>query len=119
MTVLLDTNIVLEHFRSGILLDLPPRTSLCLSVITEAELLRYHGLGIHEITIIERFLSITTVLVVDSSIARRAAKIGRTRSTKLPDLFIAATSIEFNIALITKNIKDFRGIPGLTVRQQI
>ncbi len=119
MTVLLDTNVVLEHFRSGILTTTPPEASFCVSVITEAELLRYHGISEREVTLIERFLSITTRIAVDSRIARTAAMIGRARTTKLPDLLIAATALEFGVPLITKNLKDFRGIPGLIVRAEL
>lgn len=53
---------------------------------------------------------------VDSRIARAAAQLGRTRKTKLPDLIIAATAIEFDIPLITKNVKDFRNIPRLRIQ---
>ncbi|MBI2410332.1 MAG: hypothetical protein HYV32_00350 [Candidatus Kerfeldbacteria bacterium] len=52
---------------------------------------------------------------MDSLIAERAAMLGRTRKTKLPDLLIAATALILDIPLITKNKKDFRKIPGLTV----
>lgn len=56
---------------------------------------------------------------IDSSIARRAAELGRTRTTKLPDLLIAATALEYNLILITKNVKDFHNIPNLKIQEHI
>lgn len=119
MTVLLDTNIVVEHLRSGSLNQTNPDINFAISVITETELLRYPGLGEKETEIIETFLSITRLIPIDSIIARHAATIGKTRKTKLPDLLIAATAIQLNIPLITKNVKDFLRIPKLIVREKI
>lgn len=119
MVVLLDTNIILEHLRSGILVDVDPTASFVISVITEAELLRYPGIGEEEIKIIERFLSITPSISIDSKIARHAAMLGRSRKTKLPDLLIAATAIKLGIPLITLNLKDFQHIPNLDVRSKV
>jgi predicted nucleic acid-binding protein len=119
MTLLLDTNIVLEHLRSGLLNQANPDVDFAVSVITVTELLRYPGLGREELGIIETFLSITRLIPIDSTIARRAASIGKTRKTKLPDLLIAATAIQHNIPLITKNVKDFIKIPKLVVRDNL
>lgn len=117
MVVLLDTNIVLEHLNSGALRRVAPEIFFVVSVITVAEALRLPGLDEESIVTIERFLSITEIQPVDLAIAKRAASLGRTRTTKLPDLLIAATALELGIPLITKNIRDFRGIPGLEVRE--
>lgn len=118
MTVLLDTNIVLEHLRSGILLNTEPGIRFAVSVITVAEALRYPGIGSFELEVIEQFLSITFPISLDVTIARKAALLGRTRKTKLPDLLIAATAIEYDMPLITNNLKDFHNIPKLVVRKR-
>lgn len=68
---------------------------------------------------IDEFLSITQKFSVDSKIARHAAVIGRTRKTKLPDLLIAATALEWNIPLMTKNLRDFRNIPNLILKTDL
>lgn len=115
MTVLLDTNIILEHLRSGILKNVEDDIDFAVSVITEAELLRFAGMDVKEMDAIERFLAITMVVSLDSTIARRAGELGRTRKTKLPDLLIAATALELCVPLITKDLKDFENIPGLDV----
>ncbi|MBI4256941.1 type II toxin-antitoxin system VapC family toxin [Candidatus Uhrbacteria bacterium] len=113
MLVLLDTNIVIEHLQKGILADTPKEVAFAVSVITEAELLQLAGLPDVEESIIDDFLQLTRTLVIDSSIARRAAHLSRTRKTGLPDLLIAATALEWRALLATRNKKDFNGIPGL------
>lgn len=115
MNVLLDTNIVLEHLRSGVLSLLPSDTGFFISVITEAEALRYPGLGAGEEAALEKLLRIATIVSVDSRIARRAARLGRTHPAKLPDLLIAATALGLGASLVTRNIRDFRSIEGLRV----
>lgn len=84
-----------------------------ISVITEAEIWRLPGLGSLEERLIDDLLSLLTIVSIDSAIARTAARLGRTRKTRLPDLLIAATAIEHRLSLVTGNTKDFRGIPGL------
>lgn len=118
MTVLLDTNIILEHFRSNILFGHESSAPFVISVITEAELLRYAGLGTEEMRVIELFLTKSVSIGLDSRIARRAATLGRTRKMKLPDLFIAATALELGLPLITRNMKDFKNIPNLIIRKE-
>ena len=119
MMVLLDTNIVIEHFKNGLLEEVVGDVNFAVSVITVAELLRLPGIGNNEISSIQEFISITKVIDVDYAIAERAASIGRTSKTKLPDLLIAATCLEYRVPLITKNLKDYVGISSLEVRDHI
>ncbi len=114
MLVLLDTNVVITHLRSGLLLNVGSETEFAVSVITEAELFRLAGISDEEETHVAFFLKYTKIFAVDSGIARMAARLGRTRKTGLPDLLIAATAITHGISLATKNRKDFSKIPELT-----
>ncbi|MBI3120454.1 MAG: type II toxin-antitoxin system VapC family toxin [Candidatus Kerfeldbacteria bacterium] len=119
MQYLLDTNIILAHLASPLFDASNAEDHFFVSVISEAELLRYPGIGKKEIAIIEDFLSAVTLIPVDSPIARRAAELGRTRKTKLPDLLIASTALELDVPLITKNVKDFTRIQGLLVKNKL
>lgn len=119
MQLLLDTNTIIDHFKYGILSHISPTIDLTVSVITEAELLRLAGMEQTEIATIDNFLSITNKLVVSSSIARRAAQLGRTRKNKLPDLLIAATALEYDLVLFSRNVKDFQRIPNLRVIKEL
>jgi hypothetical protein len=42
-------------------------------------------------------------------------QLGRSPRTRINDLWIAAQAIENDYALLTTNIKDFAGLPGLRV----
>lgn len=119
MDYLLDTNVILLHLKEGFFHPVKIDDVFAVSVITEAELFRLPGLGAKEIKAIDKFLGICTVLPLTSEIARRAADLGRTRKNKLPDLLIAATALEHNLVLVTKNTKDFHKIPGLEIKTKI
>lgn len=119
MHILLDTNILLLHLKEGILKNVSPESELCILVITIAEALRYPGLSDGDLKILNELLEVMVPIDIDPMIARRAAALGRTRATKLPDLLIAATALAINAPLITKNFHDFKGIPGLIVRGHI
>lgn len=113
MMVLLDTNVVIEHLKVGSLSNTRDEIDFAISVITEAELFQLAGMAKMEETSIEKFLVITRCLIIDSSVARRAASLAKIRNAALPDLLIAATAIEWNIPLLTRNVKDFKKLPGL------
>lgn len=119
MRCLLDTNAVVEQLKCA---SIPPPTFMgeyALSVISEAELLRLPGIGKMELELVERLIGTLHVIPVYSSTARLAAKIGRTRTTKLPDLLIAATALESGLPIFTRNIKDFKDIPNLKLLEEI
>lgn len=119
MRIILDTNILILHLSAKILATAPPDAEFFISVISEAEALRYAGLGDEDLRALDDLLSITTRVNVDQRIARRAGELGRTRPTKLPDLLIAATALELGIPLITRDLRDFKDIPGLDIRDRI
>lgn len=55
------------------------------------------------------------VIPLDTAIAVRAGRLARTRTRDRIDLLIAATALEHQIPVLTKNVRDFRRIPGLEV----
>jgi predicted nucleic acid-binding protein len=74
----------------------------------------------------ERFLtelmSILDICPITSSIARRAgrldgalAKVGE--NLAFPDILIGVTALELSYSIITRNLRHFQRIPGLTVVQ--
>lgn len=119
MMVLLDTNVVIEHLKVGSLSNTRDEIDFAISVITEAELFQLAGMAKMEESSIEKFLAITRCLSIDSAIARRAALLAKTRNAALPDLLIAATAIEWNMPLLTRNVKDFKKLPGLELLEEV
>jgi len=119
MRVLLDTNIVIYHLKGDVILP-QIGVSFVISVITQAELLRHPQAMDNDLALIEAWFTTVDIIPIDSSIARRAAEIGRNhRSYKLPDLLIAATALELGIPLVTKNTKDFMNILRLIVKESV
>ncbi len=115
--ILLDTNAVISHLDRGNLTKILEKSRYAISTITIAELLRLNGLGEAEHEIIDEFIFSCLVVTVSEEIARKAAALGRTRKTKLPDLLIAATAIVLHATLLTNNTADFRRIPNLLLQK--
>jgi len=68
----------------------------------------------------EKLLQGIAVIDVDQPVARkfgelRAESLDRGRPTPTMDLWIAATAIVHDLALVTHNVQDFATIPALTV----
>jgi hypothetical protein len=55
-------------------------------------------------------------LPIDRAVAERAGRLRRDSDIRLPDALIAATAIENDCLLVTRNVRDFRRIPGLQFR---
>ena len=60
-----------------------------------------------------RFLARFTKLPVSEAVAELAPAIRAQRGIKLPDAIIDATAQVENRLLLTRNIKDFKNIPGV------
>lgn len=123
--VLLDTNIIIGHLRDDSKIapffDAIGRGTVtpAVSTITEFELLRYPELtDAHEIVIL-RLLNDFRVLSVGRRTAQIAAMLYRQYLGKTDDLLIAATAIEHDIPLLTRNLKDFRRVKELTLLTEI
>jgi predicted nucleic acid-binding protein len=89
---------------------------LLLSTIVEAEVLSFSGMSKKEREITERFLEENFISIpFDRTIARIASNLRASKKIKLPDAAIAATALYSNTSLITRNVKDFKNIPGLNL----
>jgi predicted nucleic acid-binding protein len=85
------------------------------SAITRLELLGYPGLKYEEELKINELLNAFTEIAVDSNIIDKAIFIRKGIRIKVPDAIIAATALEKNCSLVTRNIEDFKGIIDLDV----
>lgn len=84
------------------------------SSITRAEL--YSAPGVDE-NGLDRVLDLFEEIAVDRSIAEEAGRIRRITRVKLPDALIAATAIQSKRTLVTRNLRDFKRIKRLRVKQ--
>ena len=121
MQYLLDTNILLKEIASqGSLTGTIHEEIAAISTITVMEVLALPGLSANEEKQIRAILHRCLIFPVDFSVAELAGQLQRTRKKKMTtDLLIAATAIVNNCVLISRNIRDFKGIPNLQVRNEI
>lgn len=135
MPDLLDTNIISEPRKPRpdpqviAYIKGRPMDELFISTLTVAEL--QYGIGIDPSpvrraalndwlleTIIPFFTGRTLEVTVPVLLRwRMLMEVGRRsgRTFSQPDLLLAATALEHNLTLITRNIKDFTSIPDLKV----
>ncbi|TAN21116.1 MAG: type II toxin-antitoxin system VapC family toxin [Chitinophagaceae bacterium] len=115
---LIDTNAVIDYLGEklptsrmsfwGNVIDIIPN----ISVITKIKLLGFNAAGEHYQTLID-FVNDAVVLDLTSNVVTASIDIRKNQKTKLPDAIIAATGVVYGLKLITRNIADFKNIPGL------
>jgi predicted nucleic acid-binding protein len=102
------------------------RSGIAISIITYIEV--YQGIIRLNTSIadqgLDALLSTTPVLPISLAVAQRVARLrellqrqGRRTRSRALDLIIAATAIEHDLTLVTRNIDDYRDIPGITIYQ--
>jgi tRNA(fMet)-specific endonuclease VapC len=122
MTILLDTNILIDVLRNrgnrrNLLADLVEQGhTFATSAINVAEI--YAGMRPHEATETDRLLRSIESFPTTHAIARHAGTLKFAYSQKgktlsLPDMIVAATALMHGTALMTDNRKDFP-LPDLT-----
>jgi tRNA(fMet)-specific endonuclease VapC len=132
MGVLIDSNllIVLEREKKDIQKFIASREEeeMFLSVISVSELLH----GVHRATtpairnirgaFVESLIRMIPVLEIQSSTARIHADLWASMAKKgtmigVHDSWIAAQCIEHGLTLVTRNVREFNRVPGLSVEQ--
>lgn len=108
--VLVDTDIFIDHLRGARQL-VPGRHRLHYSVITRAELFA----GSTASNLVGTLLAPFREIPVDRAVAERAGRIRR-EGIRLPDALIAASAIEHEFGLATRNRADFEPVRGLRFR---
>jgi predicted nucleic acid-binding protein len=109
--ILVDTDIFVDHLRGTAELKVG-RHRLHYSVITRAELFA----GATGTDLARRVLAPFREVPVDRAIAERAGRIRRETGVRLPDALVAATALERNLGLATRNAKHFEPVRGLRIR---
>ncbi len=90
-------------------------SSPAISAITEIELLCWKTDNEKDLEILYKFIEAAIVFELERAIKFKTVDIRKVQKIKLPDAIIAATALIYDLTLITRNTKDFRGIEGLKV----
>lgn len=117
----LDTNAIIYFFKNdpraiAVFKEIFGRQgSVYVSSVTEIELFSFSRLSVKETSQFATFLSIVSVVPLNSKIARMAGFLRRIYKLTLPDSAIAATALVTASTLVTRNVGDFKKIAGLRV----
>ena len=87
-----------------------------IATVSELELFSSPSLTSTEAVRIEEFISTCVLVLLDSQIARIGAKLRREYRLKTADSIVAATALFTNSTLLTRNVKDFKKIPDLSLQ---
>jgi len=118
--IILDTNIIIELFKRNVetekLLKNIDEEEFAISIITSMELY-YGAIDKRELNKIKKFLKSFNLLTINEEISKIALdlieKYSKSHGLSIPDALIAATSLYYEVPLLTYNKKDFRYIEGL------
>ena len=115
---LTDTNTAIDYLDNKLpnnIASLLDSVTIYLSVIVRMELLSWKKATYNQEQILLKFIASSIVYGLEESIILDAILIRKNYSVKLPDAIIAATAINKNLTLLTRNMADFEKINGLKV----
>ncbi len=115
MTVLVDTDILIDHLR-GARRFTAAASDMGISVVTRAEL--YAGKRVDERRV-DLLLARFREFPIDRSIAESAGRLCRSTGIPMPDALVAATALEHGLVLLTRNLRHFERVAGLQVRSTL
>ncbi len=119
---LIDTNTIIELLAgrlptpTGIWLDeAAARGLVAYSVINRIEVLSWPAADAVEFRTTTEWLAATHQLLLSEPVVTATINLRRSYRRKLPDAIIAATALVHGLAIVTRNLSDFKSISGLTV----
>jgi hypothetical protein len=112
--LLVDTDVFVDHLRGHRRLSLDG-DRIHYSVITRAELFAGRETQEEHVRVL---LAPFAEVAMDRAIAERGGRLRREVAIALPDALVAATALERDLTLLTRNLKDFEAVPGLSVRSR-
>jgi toxin FitB len=113
-----DTNILIYAAEAGDTLCSPfvESPQALIASITRIELLGFPGFGAlaqDRQDRLREIIATTVEMPLDSEIINRAITLRQQKKMSLGDAIIAATALEFDMPLVTRNTDDFKHIAGL------
>lgn len=115
-----DTNTVIYHLQKmfppsaeAFVLNLLKTEQPAPSSISEIELLSWRTASARDVQAVQEFIDNAFILELEQPIKRMTAKLRKANRIKLPDAIIAATTLVYDLTLLTRNVSDFRNIQGV------
>lgn len=112
---LLDSNIVIyaaQPANTWLRMDVLSQP-FAVSQATRVEVLGWHRITPADLQDLEAFLAAGILFSLTDAIADRAVTLRQHKKMSLGDAFIAATALEFDCELVTRNIDDYKHIVDL------
>lgn len=115
--MLLDTNIVIYACKTGgeWLGSWTNVPEAAIASVTRIEALGYAGISGEEDSAIRGVISTSLNYPLDDEIIERAILLRQQKKMGLGDAIIAATALEYDLPLVTRNEDDFKHIAGLKI----
>ncbi len=115
--ILLDSNILIYSSQTEFvyLKPLVLDTQNCVSHISKLEVLGFLRLQENEKRYFENVFKILKIMPINEAIIDKAIELRQQFKMKSNDSIIAATALLHNVDIYTRNIEDFKNIPGLQV----
>ncbi|MCK5808791.1 type II toxin-antitoxin system VapC family toxin [bacterium] len=122
MTVLCDTNIIIEVFKGNLetikLINKIGLANISISSITAMELL-YGALNKRELSKIKKNINSLRIIDFNEEISGTALSLiesyAKSHNLQIPDAIIAATALFYETPLLTYNLKDFKYIKDIDI----
>ncbi len=113
-----DTNILIYAAEPGDVLCAPlvESADTMIAGVTRIEVLGFPGFGNlvpERQTKLLEIVATTVEVPLDEDIIKRASTLRQQKKMNLGDCIIAATTLEFDLPLVTRNADDFKHIAGL------
>lgn len=114
--MLLDSNIIYAARPEHVALRQFIADNPCaVSAVSYVEVLGYHKLTEPDKLALTAFFAAAEVLPLTQAVLDRAVQLRLARTMSLGDALVAATALESNRTLVTRNVDDFSEIEGLVL----
>ena len=120
--MLLDSNIVIYAAQADYAFlrhIISEDENAAVSAVSLIEIFGYPDLDEEDNRIFQEMLSRVRILRLENNIVVRAIALRQQRRMGLGDAIIAATALEHNLTLVTRNTRDFRRIDNLDLHNPI
>lgn len=118
---LLDSNIIIYSALSeySYLRKFLFQNDVYASMISKVEVLGYQKITHAQINYFSEIFSILSLLPIDTAVIDHAIQLRQNQKLSLGDSLIAATALVNNCIIITRNDRDFSGIPDIICENPI